>query len=195
MSSTDKPRLLVYAGPNGSGKSTVTKATSPVGLYVNADEIKKSLGCSDLEAAQRAELTREALLKAKKDFTFETVLSTDRNLNLLQAAKDAGYEITAVFVLANDSAINVARVRKRFDGGGHDVPVEKIISRYERSIANLSKLVRIANRTIIIDNSGTLPDVICEVAGNSVRICENCFWDKKAILELLYSGESGEIRK
>lgn len=203
MSSTDKPRLLVYAGPNGSGKSTVTKATKPVGLYVNADEIKKSLGCSDLEAAQRADLeaaqraerTREALLKAKKDFTFETVLSTDRNLNLLQAAKEAGYEITAVFVLTNDNAINVARVRKRFDAGGHDVPDEKIISRYERSIANLPKLVRIADRTIIIDNSGTLPDVICEVAGNSVRIRENRFWNKNAILELLYSGESGEIRK
>lgn len=187
MSSTDKPRLLVYAGPNGSGKSTVTKATSPVGLYVNADEIKKSLGCSDLEAAQRAELTREALLKAKKDFTFETVLSTDRNLNLFHAAKEAGYEITAVFVLTNDSAINVARVRKRFDAGGHDVPDKKIISRYERSLANLPKLVRIADRTIIIDNSGTLPDVICEVMGNSVRIRENRFWSKKAILELLYN--------
>ena len=43
MSSTDSktPQLLVFAGPNGSGKSTVTKGLPIVGLYVNADEIKR----------------------------------------------------------------------------------------------------------------------------------------------------------
>ena len=57
MSSTDSktPQLLVFAGPNGSGKSTVTKGLPIVGLYVNADEIKRQSGCTDLEAAQEAE--------------------------------------------------------------------------------------------------------------------------------------------
>lgn len=193
MSLTDsgQPKLLVYAGPNGSGKSTVTKATKPVGLYVNADEIKKSMGCSDLEAAQLAEATREALLRAGKDFTFETVLSTERNLNLLRAAKAAGYEITAVFVLTKDSSINIARVRKRFAAGGHDVPDDKIVSRYQRSLANLAQLVRIADRTLVMDNSGELPEVICEVQGNSVQICENRFWSKNEILRLLSKREGG----
>ena len=50
-----KPRLLVFAGPNGSGKSTVTKGLPIVGLYVNADEIKRIAGCTDLEAAQEAD--------------------------------------------------------------------------------------------------------------------------------------------
>ena len=37
------PSILVIAGPNGSGKSTVTKGLPVIGLYVNADEIKKAI--------------------------------------------------------------------------------------------------------------------------------------------------------
>lgn len=54
--------------------------------YINADEIKKSLKCSDLEAAQIAEKQRESHLENLEEFCFETVLSTDRNLRLLKRA-------------------------------------------------------------------------------------------------------------
>ena len=127
MSSADpsRPRILVFAGPNGSGKSTITKKIPICGIYVNADEIKRITRCTDLEAAQEAEQIRLSLLSAHKDFTFETVLSTDRNLALLRQAKEMGYEIQAVFVLTNDPHINVERVRSRVKAGGHDVPEEK----------------------------------------------------------------------
>jgi predicted ABC-type ATPase len=182
----DRPRLLVFAGPNGSGKSTVTKGLPIVGIYVNADEIKRVSGCSDLEAAQEAEKIRHLLLDGKQDFTFETVLSTDRNLNLLRQAKSAGYEIQAVFVLTCSSDINVRRVEERVRSGGHDVPEEKIRSRYTRSLQNLAKLVRIADRTRVIDNSGDEPSLICDVNGGAVRIWETEHWTKTAILSLLY---------
>ena len=66
-----RPCLLVFAGPNGSGKSTITRNIPLCGLYVNADEIKRISGCTDLEAAQEAEQLREALLASGKDFTFQ----------------------------------------------------------------------------------------------------------------------------
>lgn len=78
------PILMVMAGPNGSGKSTITSTYSPIGDYVNADEIQKHLGCTTLEAAKIAEATREYLLQEKKDFTFESVLSTPRNYELMK---------------------------------------------------------------------------------------------------------------
>jgi len=186
----NRPRLLVFAGPNGSGKSTVTKGLPIVGIYVNADDIKRISGCTDLAAAQEAEKIRGILLEGKQDFTFETVLSTGRNLELLRRAKDAGYEIQAVFVLTCSSDINVRRVQDRVRNGGHDVPEEKIRSRYTRSLKNLAKLVRIADRTRVIDNSGDEPSLICEVVGTSVRIWETEVWPKKAILGLLYDESS-----
>ena len=84
------PEVIVYAGPNGSGKSTITKMAKTVGVYINADDIKKASLCTDLEAAVKAEELRESALDARNDFTFETVLSTRRNLDLLINAKKRG---------------------------------------------------------------------------------------------------------
>lgn len=86
-----KPEVVVFAGPNGSGKSTFTALLKPAMDYINADEIKKNLKCSDYEAAELAERQREEHLENLEDFCFETVLSTERNLNLLKLAKKRGY--------------------------------------------------------------------------------------------------------
>lgn len=185
LTNTIRPQILVFAGPNGSGKSTITKRIPICGTYVNADEIKRVSQCTDLEAAQEAEMIRNMLLEAKKDFTFETVLSTDRNLKLLRKAKERGYEIQVVFVLTSNPCINVSRVKARVKAGGHDVPEEKIISRYGRSLRNLSKIVRIADCTRVIDNSGNEPHLICEILNQLVTIWETEHWNKKAILKLL----------
>lgn len=91
-----KPEIIVFAGPNGSGKTTVTKLAKVIEPYINADEIKRTNYCSDLEAAQLAEKMREDCVAQNKSFTFETVLSTDRNLKLLQKAKKLIPELVKV---------------------------------------------------------------------------------------------------
>ena len=104
----------MFAGPNGSGKSTIT-AESPhvVPPYINADDIKRTIHCGDLEAAQKAEELRLQCLEDGRSFLFETVLSTDRNLDLLKAAKSKGYFIRGVYVLTADAELNVFRVQAR----------------------------------------------------------------------------------
>ena len=87
------PEIIVFAGPNGSGKSTITKMAKVIEPYINADDIKRTNYCSDLEAAQLAEKMREQAIANHESFTFETVLSTDRNLKLLKRAKENGYFI------------------------------------------------------------------------------------------------------
>ena len=77
------PEIIIFAGPNGSGKTTITRMARTIGVYINADDIKRSSLCSDLEAAVKAEELREEMIEKGEDFTFETVLSTDRNLKLL----------------------------------------------------------------------------------------------------------------
>ena len=91
MPNSKKPEIIVFAGPNGSGKSTITRMAKVIDPYINADDIKGTNHCTDLEAAQLAESLRENAIKEGKSFTFETVLSTERNLNLLKKAKEQGY--------------------------------------------------------------------------------------------------------
>ena len=159
MSGTDKkPEIVVFAGPNGSGKSTITAVLRPAKMpYVNADDIQRVLECDMLEAAQKAEKQREEYLEKGKSFCFETVLSTRRNLDLLKRAKDAGFFIRCYYVLTADPYINVARVESRVMGGGHGVPRDKIITRYERALGLVKELLPVCDVCHIYDNSGTEP--------------------------------------
>lgn len=119
-----RPEIVVFAGPNGSGKSTFTELLKPSMMdYINADEIKKNLKCSDLEAAQFAEEQREKHVEQMCEFCFETVLSTERNLKLLKKAKEKGYFECCYYILTVDRMINVLRVKSRVASGGHDVPM------------------------------------------------------------------------
>ena len=91
----------------------MTRLAKIIEPYINADDIKRTNHCTDLEAAQMAEAMRERCINEHKSFTFETVLSTDRNLKLLKKAKAEGYFIRCIYVLTCDSNINVARVKSR----------------------------------------------------------------------------------
>jgi predicted ABC-type ATPase len=153
-----RPVVLAVAGPNGSGKSTITAGVPIVGAYVNADEIKKQLGVSDMDAAKLAEAQRRALLENDADFTFETVLSTDRNLLLLKEASKRGYDVQGLYVLTRNAEINVARVRKRVRGGGHDVPEEKVRERYHRALTLLPEFVKVCDFLAVYDNSRDAAD-------------------------------------
>ena len=152
------PEIIVFAGPNGSGKSTFTELLKPAMIdYINADEIKKALKCSDLQAAQIAEKQREDHVERLEEFCFETVMSTDRNLKLLQKAKDKGYFIRCYYILTADPYINVCRVKSRVEEGGHDVPEDKIISRYEKALNLVKDVVAVSDICHIYDNSEEKP--------------------------------------
>ncbi|MCM1158182.1 MAG: zeta toxin family protein [Bacteroidales bacterium] len=151
------PEIIIFAGPNGSGKSTFTQLLKPPMDYINADEIKKNLKCSDLEAAQLAEKQREGYVERMEEFCFETVLSTERNLKLLRKAKEKGYFIRCYYILTADPMINVWRVRSRVESGGHGVPEEKIIARYDKALGLIKDLIRVCDICHIYDNSDSSP--------------------------------------
>ena len=137
------PEIIVFAGPNGSGKSTITKLARVIEPYIIADDIKRTIHCSDMEATLKAEELRETALAEKTDFTFETVLSTDRNINLLRRAKKKGYFVRCIYVLTENPEINEIRVLARESHGGHGVPTEKIRSRYDRCLKLIPELVEL----------------------------------------------------
>ena len=179
-----KPTVLVFAGPNGSGKTTTARSLLYFGTYINADELKIEYDLTDLEAAMQAEALRESLLDNSADFSFETVLSTERNLLLLERAKERGYEVQCIYVITCDENINVARVRARHSAGGHDVPEEKIRARYHRSLALLPRLIDICDKILVYDNSET-PTLVFSKANAYTEIFPSDCWPKDRLLKLI----------
>ena len=148
-----RPTVLAFAGPNGSGKSIITTQMPHYGVYINADDMKKEYGLTELEAAQKEEALRNKLVEGKADFSFETVLSTGRSLLLLQKARERGYEVQCIYALTCKADINVARVRGRVLEGGHGVPEDKIRSRYIKALKLLPQIIDVCDRILIYDNS------------------------------------------
>ena len=177
------PEVMVFAGPNGSGKSTITRMAKVVGQYINADDIKATTLCTDMEAALKAEELREMMVEQKKDFTFETVLSTDRNLLLLKRAKENGFFVRGIYVLTVDPQINVIRVNAREALGGHGVPSDKIISRYYKAMNLIPELVKTCDILHVYDNSEE-PYRIFKKRKDTYYHWNNEFWSYEQINEL-----------
>ncbi len=174
---------MVIAGPNGSGKSTITRMLKTIGQYINADDIKKATLCSDLEAAQKAEELREKMLSKHVDFSFETVLSTERNIILLKKAKSNAYFIRGIYVLTSNADVNIARVRSRTASGGHEVPEDKIRSRYSKALNLIPQLVEICDVLHIYDNTKE-PFRIFKKRKDIFFRWEDPFWSKAQIENL-----------
>jgi predicted ABC-type ATPase len=58
-----------------------------------------------------------------------------------------------MYIGLDNPNLNVKRVGDRVELGGHDVPRADILRRYERSLINLSKAAKIADRLDLYDNS------------------------------------------
>ena len=109
-------------------------------------------------ASVAGDFLRQKLLAQKLSFTFETVMSHPSKVDILIQAQAAAFRTYLYFVATDDPAINISRVRNRVALKGHDVPEDKIVTRYHRSLDLLVDAIRHTNRAYIFDNSGDSKD-------------------------------------
>jgi predicted ABC-type ATPase len=109
-------------------------------------------------ASVASDFLRQKLMAQRVSFTLETVMSYPGKVELLAQAQAAGYRTYLYFVATDDPAINISRVRSRVNLGGHNVPEDRITTRYHRSLELLMDAIRHTNRAYIFDNSGDDPD-------------------------------------
>ncbi|MEI6095771.1 MAG: zeta toxin family protein [Gammaproteobacteria bacterium] len=104
-------------------------------------------------ASVAADFIRHKLIEHSKSFTFETVMSFTDKVEFLRKAQSRGYRTYLYYVATEDPVINISRVRYRVKMGGHSVPEDKIVSRYQRSLDLLIEAIQFTNRAYIFDNS------------------------------------------
>lgn len=113
-------------------------------------------------ASVLADFVRRKLVANRRSFTFETVMSSPDKIEFLDVAKRSGFRVYLYFVATSNPKINLSRVANRVRAGGHDVPPDKILARYERSLQLLSDAIQAADRAYIFDNSGPKLDWLAE---------------------------------
>ena len=171
------PRLYVIVGPNGSGKSSIITGTgldSVCRSIINPDNYARRLTSipDEMEryriALDECGRIRTMLMESGADFGMETVGSGDDKLEFISRAKDQGYTVDLLFVTTGDPDINVSRVMYRAMSGGHDVPEDKIRSRYARTMSRLGRYLELADEAVVIDNGGEHPVVVFLKDGDGI---------------------------
>jgi predicted ABC-type ATPase len=184
------PKLIILAGPNGAGKSSLTKLSTANIPLIDPDAIAREISPESPETAalaagrQAIELARE-YIQSECSFVVETTLAGNTYLKLMQEAKGLGWFVALIYIGINNPTTNIQRVRSRVKLGGHDVPVADILRRYDRSLANLAKAAKIADRLTLYDNSTDAGhQLIATVEGDKVviHVQELPRWLDRAIL-------------
>jgi predicted ABC-type ATPase len=151
-----RPVIVAIAGPNGAGKTTFYHAhIQPAGLrFVNADVLARELEVDAYQAMKMAGALRQRLVEERESFAFETVFSdpVGEKLAFLSETMKAGYQVVLCFIGVASPESSDQRVAMRVSQGGHDVPFEKLVERFPRTLANLKTAIRVLPRVIIFDN-------------------------------------------
>jgi predicted ABC-type ATPase len=151
-----RPIVVAIAGPNGAGKSTFFEAhLKSSGLrFLNADVIARELEVDAYEAARMIEALRTELVNLRESFIFETVFSdpVGDKLGFLKQTAQAGCAVVLCFVGISDAETSEQRVAMRVSQGGHDVPTEKLVERFPRTLANLALAIRELPCVLVFDN-------------------------------------------
>jgi predicted ABC-type ATPase len=151
-----RPIIVAIAGPNGAGKTTFYHShLQPAGLrFLNTDVLAFELQIDAYAAARVAASLRRELLAQGESFVFETVFSdpVGEKLQFLKEAAQAGYMTLLCFIGISNPDVSEQRVAMRVSQGGHDVPTEKLVARYPRTLANLSVAIRELPHVWVFDN-------------------------------------------
>lgn len=152
-----RPIIVALAGPNGAGKTTFFNSyLAQAGLrFVNADVLSAELITDPYKAARMADALRRALVDRSESFIFETVFSDPaaEKIAFLEDSARRGYVVVLCFIGLSDPERSSERVAMRVSQGGHDVPDDKLRSRFPRTLKNLQAAILRLPYVLIYDNS------------------------------------------
>ena len=132
----------IIAGPNGAGKTTFAKEFLPEEAkclnFINADLIAAGLAPfrpegAAIKAGKLMIHQIDECIKKGESFAFETTLSGRTYIKKINEMKSKGYKIVIYFLKLASVDLAIERVKLRVSEGGHNIPVDDIKRRFERS--------------------------------------------------------------
>jgi predicted ABC-type ATPase len=160
--------IYVLAGCNGAGKSSIGGAAliESGAHFYNPDQAARkiitanahrhpppTMGEVNAAAWSQGRTLLERAIDQHLDFAFETTLGGQTMTELLERAAADGLAVHVWFAGLQGVELHLERVRQRVVRGGHDIPREKIVERYDGGRKNLIRLLPRLASLRVYDNS------------------------------------------
>ena len=149
------PKFNIIAGINGTGKSSIRGVLCEyvnLGTVVDPDLIARENNVDIVGAGKIAVQLIDECIDCGVTFTQETTLSGSRIVKEMQKAKKNGFEISMYYIGLESVGESLSRIANRAQKGGHNIPEERVIRRYEKRIFNFMKCVPYCDEIVFYDN-------------------------------------------
>ena len=145
----------IIGGVNGSGKSSLTGAIKAerkdLGTIIDVDKLKATLG-NKISGGKEAIRKISHCIEHGLPFTQETTLSGTRTVSTAKKAKERGYYIRLYYVGLDTATESLKRIQNRVEKGGHDIPKEDVIRRFENRFESLKAILPYCDEAVFFDN-------------------------------------------
>ena len=161
---------ILIAGVNGTGKSSLRGVLEGQGVLlghiIDPDVIAKRNNGDNLTAGKEASAQINYCLENNLSFTQETTLAGHRAEKTIRQARKQGYFITMYYVGLGSKEESLERIANRVRKGGHDIPRDDVIRRYENRLEALKKILPLCDNVIFYDNENGFVKV-AEIKNNT----------------------------
>ena len=169
------PYIIVIAGPNGVGKSTFSrwyiKSLHSCEMVIDPDTIARELtevpmAERNIRAGRLAIQLIDSLTARRCSFAIESTLSGTTLALRLRSAAQIGYHVVIIMLWVPSVYVSSRRVAARVVTGGHDIPLDDQIRRFERSYTNFFTIYRgVCHEWSIVDGFARPPEEIANGRG------------------------------
>ncbi len=174
--------FIIYAGVNGSGKSTLYNGHSYSNhIYLNADDIAREIGNQEdqliqLQAGKLFLINLNKALSANKSIIIETTLSGKSIFQYIKIARENNYKIIMHYILCELNT-SIKRIEFRVSQGGHNIPLDVINRRYNKSFKNLTENKNLIDEIYFYNNISQEHELIAVYDGKFFLLNEFSVWN------------------
>ncbi len=167
----------IIGGVNGVGKSSLTGVLSAksndLGVIIDTDKITAKLGGDKLKGGKAAIERIDQSLEMGINFTQETTLSGSRTLKTIKKAIDRNYYIRLYYIGVNSAEESIKRIKNRVEKGGHSIPDNDVIRRYEKRFDDLLTILPYCNEVYFYDNENGFVEAAEYKNGQLIIKCDD----------------------
>ncbi len=174
-------KYTIVGGVNGVGKSTFIRTHKELhpssGEIIDADQITADLGGDPLTGGKAALKKIRKCLRKRVSFLQETTLSGYKTNATAKKALEQGYTVHLIYIGLDTVEESLRRIENRVREGGHNIPQEYVIRRFQNRWDAVSKILPYCVEAEFYDNEEDFVKVAEYRDGKFRRFANNtCSW-------------------